>query len=466
MLFDLLERYMNIQRPELGVPNGLKIVCLDLQGSEDYCTVDLPMTPDHPLYPRLTALGGCPEQYPLEIYRPLVFTGGLPNLLYKQPNVVKPFTICLQDLTVEDWRVFLSDLTPAQSRLHDAVLREAQARPNWSEITLDDLYVIAQTLMSNRRMSFSRNIKGMKNAEPIPLASYTYSSREAAGLLQHYEKLMDLSVIMPEQWNGKLVETNLNMRSILEKEVTWEIGKKERSLWPISVFLLPDVANVPFLNYAIANYVLTRLFWMKAVNNAARTIVPVSLALLEATRFAPRLVIDKSQRQYIEPVRSTVLKIAQQGSAFGIHLSTDTSSPMDVHEGLLDTIEEMKIFDLGSDMAYMLQNLLRGHYLDNYGEITDENSRLLTSLRDLETYLHIGIGSVRGELGRGAICGVWYPRVAQLQASFYELHKEYGKLGDWTDIRDLYAMVKTINTDSQKRAADTMRDQLSNAVMH
>jgi len=139
---------------------------------------------------------------------------------------------------------------------------------------------------------------------------------------------------------------------------------------------------------------------------------------------------------------------------------------MDVHEGLLEVVEEMKVFDLGPDMTDILQNLVHGRYLSNYDDMPNPYSDLLIRLRDPETYLHIGIGSVRGELGRGAICGVWYPRVAQLQASFYDLHKEYGKLGEWSDIRDLYAMMRTINIDSQKRAADTMRDQLSNAILH
>ena len=299
---------------------------------------------------------------------------------------------------------FLAPPTPSQERLHDAVLKALRARPDWEETTIDDLYATAQGMLGSRRIGFSRHIEGMEEAESIPLASHTYSSREAAGLLQRYEKLMDLGLIMPAKWKGKPVETNLDIRAMLEREVKWEVGGKRRELWPISAFLLPDVSDAPFLNYALANYVLTRIFWMKHTNNRNRVKIPLTIVIPEASKSVPKEIRDKDKRHSIDPLKSTIIRLAQQAPGMGIQLSVDSQRPRDLDEAFRDTNANLKIFDLGEEAAEVIRELLRGRYVSNYKEITDENSRFLTALRERGTFVHIGVGSTYAELASGCIC--------------------------------------------------------------
>lgn len=451
MLYDSLERYANIHKPELGVPNGMKVVCLDLLGKGEYCSVGLPMTPNHILYPVLIALGGHPEHYPLEILRPLIFSRGRPELPYRQPKVVRPYTISMQDITEEEWSSFVG-LTEGQQRLHSAVLRKAQGEPNWPEMGMQDLYMIVQSMLGNRRIGFSPHIEGLEKADEIPLSSKVYTGREASGLLQRYERLMNLAIIMPQQRDGKPVASNLDMRKILE-------AKKK-----ISVFLLPDIEDAPFLNYALARYVLERIFWFKHPNNTDRITVPVTIALPEASKSVPRKIHDENKRYFIEPLKSTVIKLASQAPGFGIQLACDAQRPLDLADEFRELNAVMKIFDLGEDAAEVIRELLRGRYVANYKEITDENSRFLTALRERGTFIHIGFGSIYAELCAGAVCGVWYPRASggsgETETSFYQLYEKYGKAEDWTDIGHMYAESIRINFDRQNIAAAAMRDML------
>lgn len=125
-IYYMFEGYSSLHRPEFGVPNGMKIVVLDPLGKGEFAYASIPMDPRHPLYAKLIELGGRPEHYPVEIYRPLVFTDRQPYLQYKQPNVVKPFTIALEDLSMQDWTGLIG-LTPSQTRLHDAIIKEVSA---------------------------------------------------------------------------------------------------------------------------------------------------------------------------------------------------------------------------------------------------------------------------------------------------------------------------------------------------
>ena len=100
----LLECY-KLHAPQFGV-NGMKIFWIDMLKGE-LCASGIPMTPDHPLYNIAMELGLHPESYPVEVLRPLVFIRGKPDLLYEQPHVVKPFTICLADLSLQEWVALL-----------------------------------------------------------------------------------------------------------------------------------------------------------------------------------------------------------------------------------------------------------------------------------------------------------------------------------------------------------------------
>mgnify|MGYP001609666813 CR=1 FL=1 len=463
LAFYAIERFANLHKPELGVPRGMKIVWIDLLGKGEMACASISIDQKHPLFKKYTALGGVPQEYPVQVFRPLVFVNGKPYLEYSQPKVVVPFTIALQDLTAEDWKIFLAPPTPSQERLHDSVLKDLRAKPDWPEVTLDDLYATAQGMLGSRRPGFSRHIEGLETADSIPLASHTYSSREAAGLLQRYEKLMDLSIIMPEEWKGKPVETNLDVRLMLEQEVKWKVGKEEKGLWPITVFLLPDVEDAPFLNYALANYVLTQIFWMKHPNYRNRVGVPISVVIPEASRCIPREIHDKPKRHFIEPLKNTVLRLAQQAPGFGIQLSVDAQRPMDLADAFRDTNANLRLFDLGEGAAETIRELLRNRYVSNYKEITDENSRFLTALREPGTFIHLGMGNSYAELSSNCLIGFWYPQASgasgESETSFYQLYARY-KPDAWMDIGHMYATLIAVNSESQNRAAAAMHEML------
>lgn len=61
LIYDALERYMNLHKPELGVPRGMKIIWMDLLGKGEVCSASLPIDDSHPLFEKYIALGGVPE---------------------------------------------------------------------------------------------------------------------------------------------------------------------------------------------------------------------------------------------------------------------------------------------------------------------------------------------------------------------------------------------------------------------
>ncbi len=457
------------QKIERALYDG-KVFNLEVNESGSYSVpiavhncASVPIDEKHPVYQEYLELGGVPQEYPVEVFQPLVFVNGKPYLQYKQPKIVTPFSLCLQSLTAEDWKIFLAPPTPSQERLHDTVVKELRAKPEWPEVTMDDLYATAQGMLGSRRPGFSRSIEGLETADSIPLASHTYSSREAAGLLQRYEKLMNLSIIMPERWKGKRVETNLDIEHMLRREVKWKVAEKTHDLWPISVFLLPDIDDAPFLNYALANYVLMRIFWLKHPNTSGRVTTPVSVVIPEASKAIPREIRDKPKRHFIEPLKNTVLKLAQQAPGFGIQLSIDAQRPLDIDEGFRDTNANLRIFDLGENAAETIRELLRNRYVSNYKEITDENSHFLAALREPGTFIYLARDSSYAELASHCLLGFWYPRASggsgESETSFHELFRRK-RPNDWVDIAHMYSALKVINLEAQNRAAVTMREML------
>ena len=356
MLYDSLERYANIHQPELGVPNGMKIICVDLLGKGEYCTVGIPMNEDHPLYTKLRELGNRPESYPVEVFSPLVFLNGRPYMPYKQPKVVHPFTVALQDITKEEWSSMVG-LSQAQQRLHSEVLGIAQAQPNWHELSMNDLYVIAQSLIGTKRPSFTPHIQGLEKADPILLDSKVYTGRELSGLLQRYEVLMNLSIIMPERWHGEPVATNLNIHKMLTDKKT------------ISVFLLPEMQDAPFLNRALANYVLQHILWMKNPNNPDRVKVPLSIAMPEASKAVPRKISDDTKRYFIEPLKNTMIDLAQRAPGMGVQINC--LPPDTIINGDYSTIEQSYTGQsaLGMEGSDVVLNVMQRKYEGELVEI-------------------------------------------------------------------------------------------------
>ena len=201
------------------------------------------------------------------------------------------------------------------------------------------LYVTAQSMLGKRRLGFGRHIEGLETAEAIPLGSHTYSSREASGLLQRYEKLMDLSILMPQKWKGKPVASNLDVRHVLESTVEYDFGDgRLQRRWPISVFLLPDMEDAPFLNYALANYVLSKIFWLKHLNTKDHVRIPVNVCIPEASKAVPYKIREDNKAYFMQPLKSTVIKLAQQAPGMGIVLAVDAQrapSTWILHSGIL-----------------------------------------------------------------------------------------------------------------------------------
>ena len=147
---------------------------------------------------------------------------------------------------------------------------------------MDSLYVTAQIMLVKRRLGFGRHIEGLETADTIPLGSHTYSSREASGQFQRYEKLMDLSILMPQKSKGKSVASNLDVRHTLVGSVDNDFGdRKPKRRWPIRIFLLLGMQDTSFLNYALADYVLNEIFWLKHLSTKDHVHIPAPYKIRE-----------------------------------------------------------------------------------------------------------------------------------------------------------------------------------------
>jgi intein/homing endonuclease len=333
LCFRCLEKY-HVKVSQFGV-NGFKIFWIDLQKAEFACVFQK-MTSDHPLYQTLLTIGFQPESYPVEVLRPLVYIRGEPSLLYSQPDIVKPFTISISDLSLTDWiALFPGGLSVGQMNLHHQALKELNNRIR--TVTMHDLYVKVQEIIEKGKAGYSSHIDGMETAPTITMTKKVFGAREAQGLLQKYQAIMDTGLLMPEVFKGSAVKTNINVKKMLENQ------KK------ITVLYVPQFKDLPHLHMGIINFFLTQINHAKSLNNPDRVQVPISIAIPELRNLCPKH-IPQEERYYIEPVRNTILELVSQGAGMGLAIDADSLPPDE--EVIIErngTLERVKIGELAEE---------------------------------------------------------------------------------------------------------------------
>jgi hypothetical protein len=435
LCFRCLEKY-HIKVPQFGV-SGFKIFWIDLQKAEFACVFQK-MTPDHPLYQILISIGFQPESYPVEVLRPLVYIRGEPALLYAQPDIVKPFSISLSDLSLIDWiALFPGGLSVGQMNLHHQALKELNNRIR--TISMHDLYVKVQEIIERGKAGYGSHIKGMETAPTITMTKKVFGAREAQGLLQKYQALMDTSLIMPSS-----VKTNINVRKMLEDQ------KK------ITVLYVPQFKDLPHLHMGIINFFLTQISHAKSLNNPERVQVPINIGIPELRNLCPKH-IPQEERYYIEPVRNTLLDLVSQGAGMGLCIDADTQFFEQIPDEYRTNVTTTFIYDMGEEASEKIREVVRGRYVSNFKEITDDWH--LSSLKEPGTFVYLGYQKLRAEIRKNALPGFWYPRARagekETETNFYDLFKRFHP-DRIVDIFPLYAQNLKINLEAQTRAAENM----------
>jgi len=436
----LIERY-SLKAPEHGI-KGFKIICIDFQKGELACA-GIPMTPDHPLYPVIQEVGLEPQSYPVEVLRPLVFMRGEPDLLFEQPEIVKPFTLCLADLSLSEWIcLFGGHLSAGQTNLHNQVLNELHSEIE--TVTMHDLYVRCQEILDRGNVGYGTFIKGLEETPTIPMTKKTFGLREGQGLLQKYTVLMNTSLVMPRVWKGKPVKTNLDIEKTLKNQRV------------ITVVYIPKYVELPHLNYAVTNYILNHILAVKNPNRKNRVSTPVALAFPELKTFVSKKLPDEA-RYYMEPVRNTILNIVSQGTGMGITIDSDSQSPESIADEFRDNILTSFIYSLGEEAGEKIRELVKNRYVSNFKEITDEWH--LSALNEAGTFIYLGYGMNRAQIRRNALISFWYPRArvgdSETETNYYDLYKRFHP-DRFVNILPLYQMLIEINAESQSRAAEEM----------
>ena len=421
---------------------GFKVVWFDTLKAEMACAC-LPMTQDHPLFPIITQAGLKPESFPTEILQPLVFIRGQPALLYEQPNIVKPFTISLSDLALTEWMcLFPGGLSPGQINLHDQALKEVYS--HIESVTMHDLYVKVQEILERGKVGYGTHIEGMEATPTIQMSKKVFGGREAQGLLQKYQVLLDTSLIMPSKWNGDRVKTNIDIQKILKNQKT------------ISVIYIPQYKDLPHLNMGIINYILNHIVHLKDPNNPNRVSTPTCLAFPELKTFCPKH-IPEQKRYFIEPIKNTLLELVSLGAGMGIAIDADTQFWRQIPDEYRANITTSFVFDLGEQASEKIREIVKGRFVSNFKEITDDYH--LSALKEPGTFIFLGYGRRRAEIRRNALVGFWYPRArtsdTETETNYYNLYKRF-RPKEFVDISPLYMMLLKINVESQTKAAERM----------
>lgn len=436
-----LEKY-HLRVPEFGV-EGFKLLWIDVLGKGEMACAFAPMPENHPLYPICQEIGLNPESYPVEVLRPLVYIRGQPDLIYEQPDIVKPFTLALSDIALIEWNCLLpSGLSSGQANLLTKALNELE---EIETATIYDLYVKCQEVIERGDVGYGSHIAEMKSTPTIPLTKAVFSGREAKGLLQKLEVLADTGLVQPKIWKGKRVKTNLDLAKILT-------DKKM-----ITVLLVPRYKDLPHLNIGIVNYILNHIYHLKHPNNPNRITQPLCIAIPELRNLVPKHIPERA-RYYIEPVKNTMLELNSSGAGIGISIIGDTQYFEQIDDEYRANVTSLMIFDLGEEASEKIKELVRGRYVSNFKEITDDYH--LSALKDTGTFIYLGHGSSRAEIRKNALVGFWYPRARgkedETETNFYNLFKRvYPER--IVNIGKLYGLILQINKEAQTKASEKMR---------
>lgn len=436
-----LEKYL-LKAPKFGV-NGFKIFEIDLLGKGELACCFHPIDSSHPLYEACQDIGLEPESYPVEILRPLVYIRGQPDLLYEQPDIVKPFTLALSDISLVEWGTLLpGGLSPGQSNLLSKALKELE---DIVSASIYDLYVKCQEIVESGNVGYGTHVEQMRNAPLIPLTKAVFSGREGKGLLQKLEVIIDTGLIQPKFWKGKLVATNINLAKVLSDQKT------------ISVLMIPKYRDLPHLNFGIINYFLNHIYYLKNPNNPSRVTQPLCIVIPELRNLVPKH-IPKTNRYFIEPVKATLLDINSGGAGMGICLVGDTQSFEQISDEYRTNVRSVFIFDLGEEAAEKIKELVKNRYVSNFKEITDNYH--LSALKDIGTFIYLGYGMTRAEIHKNAVVGFWYPRsrgkAGESETNYYTLFKRVHPPDRVVNIGELYSKILEINVDRQTLASQNM----------
>lgn len=435
-----LEKY-HIKAPEFGV-DGFKVFWIDVLGKGEMASAFAPMPPSHPLFPLCQQIGLSPESYRVEVLRPLIFVRGQPELLYEQPDIVKPFTLALSDISLLEWNCILpSGLSSGQANLISKALKELR---DVESASIYDLYVKCEEIISSGEVGYGSHIEQMRDTPTIPLSKSVFSGREAKGLLQKLEVVADTALVQPKFWRGKTVETNIDLERVLKDQKT------------ISVLLIPRYKDLPHLNMGIVNYVLNHIYQLKHPNNSNRIIQPLCIGIPELRTLVPRHIPDRA-RYYVEPVKNTMLELNSAGTGIGICLIGDTQYFHQIDGEYRANVTSLMIFDLGEEASEKIKEIVRGRYVNNFKEITDDFH--LSALKETGTFIYLGHGSGAAEIRRNALVGFFYPRSrgreGESETNFYDLfHRLHPER--MRNVGYLYGLLLQINKDCQTRASERM----------
>lgn len=436
-----LKKY-NLKAPKFGIPNGFKILWIDIIGKGEMACAFLPMDKNHTMYPVLKRAGIKPESYPVQVLRPLVFIRGKPDLVYEQPSIVVPFTLALSDLTITEWKTLLpGGLSNGQTNLLSKALSEIK---NKKTASVHDLIVKCQKIITEEEVGYSSNLPGQKKTKSIKYVKGVFSGREAKGLLQKLEVLANTGLVQPEVWDGKPVATNLDLISILKDKKT------------ISVLFVPRYKDLPHLHLSVVNYFLNHIYYLKHPNTQNRIQQPLCIVIPELRLCVPKGV-SGADRYFVEPLKSTLLEINSSGAGMGISLIGDTQFYEQIDNSFRVNVTSQFIFDMGEKAAEKIREILKNRYVTNLKEITEP--QILGRLKETGTFIYLSADSIRAEIRKNAVVPFWYPRSrgkrGESETNFYDLFKSSFP-SRMVDIRKLYNLLIQISQSTQTKASEMM----------
>lgn len=435
----------NLKAPQFGVKDGFKILWVDFEGKGEMACAFLPMDESHSMYPLLKKVGLEPESYRVEVLRPLVYVRGQPDLVYMQPDIVKPFTLALSDITITEWGTLLAGgLSSGQSNLLNKALGELEKLTKKEMISIHDVIVKCQETIAAENVEYKPNIPGMKNVKGIKYAKTVFTAKEGKGLVQKLEGLANTGLIQPAIWNGEPVPTNLDLASVLQDYET------------ISVLLVPRYKDLPHLNMSIVNYVLSHLHELKSPNNRNRIKQPVCITIPELRKCVPKGT-SGNKRYFIEPLKNTLLDLNSVGNGIGICIIGDTQTNDQIDGDYRTNVGTQFIFDLGEKAGEKIKEILTDRFVTNLKEITDPKT--LGALKETGTFIFLGAGNSRAEIRKNALVGFWYPRTrgkkGESETNFYDLFQQTFP-DRMHSIQEQYNLLVQITQSTQTSAGDNM----------
>ena len=412
----------------------------------------MPMSDDHPLRWLLREQKREPRGYPVEVFRPLSWSQGSPDIPELQPSMVRPFVFAIDELADADWTLLLGiGESEAQKRLHRAVLATERREGRLESDTVGNLVEVAEDLAMSGNYGRSLNLEGTGDLPPV-ISHRAHSSKELTGLVSAYEALNDSGLVLPKRFFGK-ESPWLDMRRVLKDNET------------ISVFHAPPNDFDRSRHAKVLGVLLNMIVRQKRLDNPQRVKLPVMIGIPELANLAKKSPLP-DERSYMVPLKDLVFSLFRTGQGEGISLVCDTQWLRGEH-GLNDIINEtsnaLGLFDIGrSEVKEQLaeRSVVNRRDFDDYS---------LSRLRRQGSFIWVGPGSSYAEMLAGACPRFNYPRVRlgtkMSEFTYVDLWKsEYppsnpANAGKWVDPRELYALVREILVSGHLRAVAVAKER-------